>query len=114
MRDFFKSIGLDISFIIIGILSAFIMMKDEKHREKTFLEKLAIWASGFGFAVFVTPLVIWIVEISLSRPMPAMPRWGVCFLCAKFGEEIIKLVIRADWKSIWEVLKSIKLPTLKK
>lgn len=100
MKEFFKSLGLDISFIIIGLISAFAMIRQEEHQYKSKGAKISIWLAGFCFAVFVTPLVIWIVEINIGLIMPLGAQFGACYVCSQFGHETIKMILRIDWRKI--------------
>jgi hypothetical protein len=90
MKDFFlKLSSIDISFLIVGALGGLLAMNSKENRKKTRWERFIIGISGVCSAALLTPVFIWIVEMSFSVKMPVPVQLGMAYLCGQLGLEVI-------------------------
>lgn len=93
MKELSKFFSVDVSFAIIGILSGLIAMNSEENRKKSKWERFIIGLTGFCSAVFLTPLIVWIIEICFETTVPHGAQLGIAFTVGQLGLEATKRIL---------------------
>jgi len=91
MKEWLKIGGFELSFLIIGAISGLIAMNSEEHRKKTRWERFIVGLSGFSCACFVTPVVVWGIELTSNVIVPPIVQCGIAFVIGQMGLGAVKM-----------------------
>lgn len=92
MKEISKFFSVDMSFLIIGALSGLIAMNSEENRKKSKWERFIIGLTGVCSAVFLTPLIVWIIELCFQTKVPHGAQLGIAFTVGQLGLEATKRI----------------------
>lgn len=86
IKQFFKGIGINIIYLIAGVLGSYVSVSNSK--ELTKLEKIATVFSGGIIATYITPLV------SNWMSMNADSEYGLAFVLGYMGLKGVEITIK--------------------
>lgn len=79
--------GLELGYMIGGFFGSLIFMNTEKNKKRPKWEKVIIVITGILAANYVTPLLIWLLQV------PAGVQYGVSFVIGYMGLNGLGLII---------------------
>lgn len=92
MKELSKFFSVDLSFLIIGALSGLIAMNSEENRKKSRWERFIIGLTGVCSAVFLTPLIVWLIQLCFESDVPHGAQLGIAFTVGQLGLEATKRI----------------------
>lgn len=92
MKEISKFLTVDISIVIIGLISGLLSINREENRKKSKFEKFTVGLSGFISAVCLTPLIVWITELCFSVEVPHPVQLGIAYTVGQVGFRAIDML----------------------
>ena len=104
MLEKFEEIKAISMYAVIGIITGLIEIGTMGNKDISNFERFSIVATSILFAIFATPSVVWVLEVSMGSTMPEKVTWGICIVVSKFGEKALNIAVNIcktlDWKGI--------------
>lgn len=100
-------------YAFIGITSGVVEVSTKENKNKTNFEKFCVILTALSFAVFLTPTVIWLIEINFNITIPNGVCYGIGFAVSKVGEKTFVIFTKTMKAIDWVTFAQVFLDTFK-
>jgi hypothetical protein len=87
MKEYLNSLGIHLGLMFAGLIGGLVFMNMPKNKKRPTWEKITIVLVGIACANYLTPLLIWLMNI------PKDVQYGVSFLIGYMGLKGIGSII---------------------
>lgn len=91
-------------YFIIGVLSGIIQISHKDNMYKSPFERFCIVLTSLCFCMFVTPSLLWFLELKFNVIIPIPVSFGIVFFMSKFGEPLLSTILRIIKETKWSEL----------